>query len=224
MTADQRQLDLLNWLTQDLRLTVNSLTPASADASFRRYFRVVTPDNVFVVMDAPPEKENCQAFVESAQALASLGVHTPKIVDQDLRKGFLVLEDLGTRTYLDELQKNPDSLYSDAIDALIKIQSGQPSKNKWSPQNYDAQKLIEEMSLFSRWFVNKHLGRSIHEPSFAVWLHTQQILVKACLEQPQVWVHRDYHSRNLMVTDTCSPGVIDFQDIVVGRGNNNKLG
>lgn len=216
MTADQRQLDLLNWLTQELGHSVRDFSAASADASFRRYFRAVTNYGTFVVMDAPPEKEDSQAFIDTAQALESLGVHTPKIVAKNLDQGFIVLEDLGTRTYLDELSKNPNTLYSDAIDALIKIQSGNACKGQWSPTHYDSQKLTEEMSLFNRWFVNKHLGRSIHEPSFAVWLHTQQILAQACLEQPQVWVHRDYHSRNLMITEINSPGVIDFQDMVVG--------
>lgn len=167
-------------------------------------------------MDAPPEKEDCQPFITSALALSKLGVHTPAIIDQDLTQGFIVLEDLGNRVYLDELKHNSCTLYSQAIDALIKIQSGEIANSGDTPPHYSGAKLIEEMSLFSRWFINKHLGRSIHEPSFAVWLHTQQTLVMACLEQPQVWVHRDYHSRNLMITESNSPGVIDFQDMVVG--------
>ncbi len=216
MTTDQRQLDLLNWLTQKLGYSVSDFSVASADASFRRYFRAVTSRGTFVVMDAPPEKENCQAFVDTAQALASLGVHTPEIIAKDLSLGFILLEDLGTRTYLDELDRKPNELYSAAIDSLVKIQSGKISGSQWWPTHYDSQKLLEEMSLFERWYINEHLGRSIHEPSFAVWLHTQQFLAQACLEQPQVWVHRDYHSRNLMITEINSPGVIDFQDMVVG--------
>ncbi len=216
MTVDQRQSDILDWLNRELGYIVSDFSAASADASFRRYFRAATNHGTFVVMDAPPEKENCQAFVDSAQALESLGVHTPNIVAKDLDQGFIVLEDLGTRTYLEELKQNPNSLYSDAIDALIKIQTGKARKDKWSPMHYDSQKLTEEMSLFSQWFVNKHLGRSIDEPSLAVWLHIQEFLAQACLEQPQVWVHRDYHSRNLMITKDNSPGVIDFQDMVVG--------
>jgi len=216
MTADQRQSDLLNWLRQELRYSVSNFSAASSDASFRRYFRAVTNHGTFVVMDAPPEKENSKAFVDTAQALESLGVHTPNIVAKDLDQGFIVLEDLGTRTYLDELNQNPNSLYSDAIDALIKIQTGKTIPEQWSPTHYDSQKLSDEMSLFSQWFVNKHQGRTIDEPSLAVWLQTQEFLAKACLEQPQVWVHRDYHSRNLMITEENSPGVIDFQDMVMG--------
>lgn len=213
---DQRQNDLRQWLSQDLNYTLDSLKPASTDASFRRYFRAVSDHGTFVVMDAPPEKEDCKPFIDSALALLELGVHTPRIIAQDLVQGFIVLEDLGNRTYLDELEKNADELYSKAIDTLIKIQSGNSTKQPDFPPEYTGAKLIEEMSLFNRWFINKHLGQNIHEPSFAVWLHTQQTLAIACLEQPQVWVHRDYHSRNLMITDTNSPGVIDFQDMVIG--------
>jgi aminoglycoside/choline kinase family phosphotransferase len=214
--VDQRQNDLHYWLTKSANFRVDSLKPASADASFRRYFRAVTDRGTFVIMDAPPEKENCKPFVDSARALSALGVHTPEIILQDLKLGFLVLEDLGDRTYLDELNENSAELYSKAIDSLITIQSGAVNTDQWTPPTYSGSKLVEEMSLFMTWFVNKHLGRSIHEPSFAVWLHTQQFLAMSCLQQPQVWVHRDYHSRNLMITEKNSPGVIDFQDMVVG--------
>ena len=208
---DQRQTELLSWLSLTLKYKVDSLQPASADASFRRYFRAVTDHGTFVVMDAPPDKENCRPFVDSAKALSSLKVHSPEIIDSDLTRGFLILEDLGNRTYLDELRQNSSILYTKAIDSLIKIQSGIDVKSGYQPPFYSAAKLTEEMSLFSRWFINKHLGRSIHEPSFAVWLHTQQMLVKACMQQPQVWVHRDYHSRNLMITESNSPGLSIFK-------------
>jgi aminoglycoside/choline kinase family phosphotransferase len=214
--VDQRKTKLHYWLSQSLNYQVNSLEPASADASFRRYFRAVTDRGSFVVMDAPPEKEDCKPFISAALSLSKLGVHTPKIIAHDLLQGFIVLEDLGKRTYLDELNDNANQLYSNAIDALIRIQSGTVDDSDSTPAAYTGSKLIEEMSLFHRWYISKHLGRSIHEPSFAVWLHTQQQLAMACLEQPQVWVHRDYHSRNLMVTESNSPGVIDFQDMVVG--------
>jgi aminoglycoside/choline kinase family phosphotransferase len=214
--VDQRKTDLHNWLSHTLSYQVNSLEPASADASFRRYFRAVTDRGTFIAMDAPPDKEDCQPFIDATGWLAKLGVHTPEICAHDLTQGFILLEDLGRRTYLDELRPNADELYSKAIDALIKIQSGVADQSHPTPATYSGAKLTEEMSLFSRWYINQHLGQSIHEPSFAVWLHTQQYLVMDCLNQPQVWVHRDYHSRNLMITESNSPGVIDFQDIVVG--------
>jgi aminoglycoside/choline kinase family phosphotransferase len=214
--VDQRKTDLHNWLTQSLSYQVSSLEPASADASFRRYFRAVTDRGTFIAMDAPPDKEDCKPFIDAAVCLTALGVHTPEITAQDLNQGFILLEDLGTRTYLDELQADSDKLYSNAIDALIRIQSGKVDRSSNMPPAYSGSKLIDEMSLFSRWYISKHLGQSLHEPSFAVWLHTQQYLAMECLQQPQVWVHRDYHSRNLMITESNSPGVIDFQDMVVG--------
>jgi aminoglycoside/choline kinase family phosphotransferase len=141
----------------------------------------------------------------------------------------VLLEDFGNRTFLDELQNDTESLYSRAIDSLVKLQSGPilPGDDSWHPPAYDGKKLIAEMSLFSKWFIARHLGQTLHEPSFAVWLHTQQYLASACLEQPQVWVHRDFHSRNLMILDSFSAettvkelgtplGVIDFQDCVIG--------
>ncbi|MFT6034296.1 MAG: aminoglycoside/choline kinase family phosphotransferase [Arenicella sp.] len=213
---DQRKTDIHTWLTQSLKYQVSDLQPASADASFRRYFRAVTDRGTFVVMDAPSEQEDCKPFIDAALSLSNLGLHTPQIIAHDLLKGFIVLEDLGNRTYLDELEGNAEQLYSKAIDALIKIQSGKIDGSTGSPSAYSGSKLIDEMSLFKRWYIDKHLGRSIHEPSFAVWLYTQQQLAMACLEQPQVWVHRDFHSRNLMITESNSPGVIDFQDMVVG--------
>jgi len=214
--VDQRKNKLHQWLSQSLDYRIDRLEPASADASFRRYFRVVSDKGVFIAMDAPPEQENCQSFIDSAGALSALGVHTPDIIAKDLDEGFILLEDLGTRVYLDELRQNSESLYSDAIDALIKIQSGSLKNPNEVLPDYSGAKLIDEMSLFDRWFINRHLGKSMQEPSVAVWLHTQKILVAECINQPQVWVHRDYHSRNLMITDENSPGVIDFQDMVVG--------
>ncbi len=213
---DQRKKELSHWLRHALNYRLQSLEPASADASFRRYFRAITERGTFVVMDAPPDKEDCTSFIHSATALSELGVHTPNIIAQDLSQGFILLEDLGNRIYLDHLKQNADELYSKAIESLIKIQSGDPGDSNNFPPAYSSSKLVEEMSLFIRWFINKHLGERVHEASFAVWLHTQQMLVSVCLEQPQVWVHRDYHSRNLMITDKNSPGVIDFQDLVVG--------
>lgn len=212
---DQRLEQLKAWLTESLNYQFDSIEPASADASFRRYFRAQTGRGSIIVMDAPPEQEGTEVFIRSASALAKLGLHTPAIHAQDAENGFIVLEDLGNRVYLDELHDSANSLYSAAINALVVLQSGESSTD-FAPPAYDARKLIEEMSLFSDWFVKRHLGESIYEPSFAVWLQTQQMLALACLEQPQVWVHRDYHSRNLMITQENSPGVIDFQDMVVG--------
>ena len=203
-------------------MTISSIEPASADASFRRYFRAKTVNNkvqeTWVVMDAPPEKESITEFIDIAEQLAQTGVHTPEIRAKDIENGFLLLEDLGSRPFLDELKDNPNALYSDAISALIKIQQGSgstsPTKNKLPV--YDKTKLNEEMDLFEQWYLNKHLGLTLDAQKKQSWEECKQILIDACLEQPQVWVHRDYHSRNLMITDDNSPGVIDFQDMVTG--------
>lgn len=221
---DQRLEELKIWLSDVINEPIMSVETASADASFRRYFRATTNTASFIAMDAPPEKENSALFVDSCRALAALGVHSPTIYAENLSQGYILLEDFGNRTYLDELRGKPEALYAKALDSLIKLQLGplNASPNKWHPPRYDGPKLIEEMSLFSHWFIQHHLGDSINEPSFAVWLHTQNFLASACLEQPQVWVHRDFHSRNLMILDDTHEahfdpvGVIDFQDCVIG--------
>ena len=218
---DTRLNSIKTWLTDELRLQLSDIAPASADASFRRYFRADTSQGSFIIMDAPPEKESITEFVEIAQALANIGVHTPEIKAKDLKQGFLLLEDLGNITYLDVLRDKPNELYRDAIDSLILIQQGHNNKCKNSKSTlkipaYDAEKLEQEMDLFEHWYLNKHLNIELDESMKQVWRQTKDHLIEACLEQPQTWVHRDFHSRNLMVTKISSPGVIDFQDMVVG--------
>lgn len=226
---DHRLQELKIWLKNVVTEPIEDISVASADASFRRYFRIQTETRTLIAMDAPPEKENSALFIDSAKGLSSLGVNTPNIYAHDVSLGFVLLEDFGNRTFLDELLIDTESLYSNAINSLIRLQTGPllPQGNTWHPPVYDGRKLVEEMSLFSKWFVGRHLGQTLHEPSFAVWLHTQQHLASACLQQPQVWVHRDFHSRNLMILER-SPeatlgeepdapiGVIDFQDCVIG--------
>ena len=218
---DIRLNSIKAWLTGELKLQLSSIAPASADASFRRYFRADTPNGSFIIMDAPPEKESITEFVEIAQALANIGVHTPEIKAKDLKQGFLLLEDLGDCTYLDVLRDKPNELYRDAIDSLVLIQQGHNNKSGNNKSTlkvpaYDAEKLEQEMDLFEHWYVNKHLNLELNATMKQVWQETKGFLIQACLEQPQTWVHRDFHSRNLMVTKTSSPGVIDFQDMVLG--------
>lgn len=213
---DTRLNLLKHWLSQELKLNIESILPASADASFRRYFRVLTQTGVYIAMDAPPEKESLVMFIEADRALADLGVHVPKIHAQSLEFGFLLLEDLGIRTFLDELGDDPEQLYKTAIASLVKIQSGGAHVVSFTPPNYCASKLSQEMDLFSEWYMGQHLGIQLSAKQQSDFDQTKRFLVNACLEQPQVWVHRDYHSRNLMITEQDSPGVIDFQDIVLG--------
>ncbi len=209
----QRQQQLTNWLENELQGTQFSIAPASADASFRRYFRVTLPDRTMIVMDAPPEHENCEPFLHVAEIFAAAGVHVPRVIAQDLTQGFLLLSDLGNTTYLEALNgaTAPD-LYRDAMDALIRIQ--QSSRPDVFPA-YDATLLTREMRLFPEWYVAKHLGATLDDKQQAVLQQAFDGLNRNIQAQGQVYVHRDYHSRNLMVCDD-NPGILDFQDAVYG--------
>ncbi len=216
---DTRLESLKTWLNETLNTSNFSIERASEDASFRRYFRVTNASQTLIAMDAPPDKENSEPFVRISQALSELAVHTPAIYAHDLSQGFLLLEDLGQTDYLSALNNitahNADTanrLYSDAIKALISIQKGNPT----DAAPYSKEKLAEEMDLFPTWFLERHLNQTMSSTQSQVWRQTSARLIKVCLEQPQVWVHRDFHSRNLMVVDSNNPGVIDFQDLVVG--------
>jgi len=213
---DERLAALSAWLRQDLDMAVESLRPASSDASFRRYFRAVVGADSFIAMDAPPAHEDVLPFIKIAGLLRQAGVQAPQIHAQDIEKGFLLLCDFGNRPYLDSLNEaTVDRLYADALEALGKLQRGVDIHACGLPP-YDEALLRREMDLCPQWFLAGLLGRDIRPAERAVLAKTWQILVDSALEQPQVCVHRDYHSRNLMITDTDNPGVLDFQDAVVG--------
>ena len=211
---------LERWLASrdsEVRFT---LAPASADASFRRYFRVAferrTPATV-IVMDAPPERENCRPFVHVAQLLAAAGLNAPRILDQDLAQGFLLLTDLGTTTYLAALQSSSDEtvadrLFADAVDALIRWQLA--SRRDVLPP-YDTSLLRRELELFPDWYVARHLGVTLTPAQRAVLDRAFALIIGSNLAQPHVYVHRDYMPRNLMISDP-NPGILDFQDAVFG--------
>ncbi len=208
-----RKRQLEQWLKTVLTGEEITLTTASADASFRRYFRVHLAGKTLIAMDAPPEKESCAPFVQVAKLFAASGLHVPQVIAQDLEQGFLLLSDLGHDTYLSQLtDDNAKQLYGDATDALIKLQ--QASQSDVLPL-YDAALLMREMQLFPDWYINKHLNVSLNDAQQAVLDNTFQTLVDNILSQGQVYVHRDYHSRNLMMCDN-NPGVLDFQDAVYG--------
>ncbi len=213
---DERLAALSAWLRQDLDLEVESLRPASSDASFRRYFRAVVGADSFIAMDAPPAHEDVLPFIKIAGLLRQAGVQAPQIHAQDVGQGFLLLCDFGNRPYLDNLNEaTVDRLYADALAALGKLQRGVDIHACGLPP-YDEALLRREMDLCPQWFLAGLLGRDTRPAEQAVLAKTWQILVDSALEQPQVCVHRDYHSRNLMITDTDNPGVLDFQDAVVG--------
>ena len=213
MTEDSRLQQLRDWLQQTLQTDQYELSVASADASFRRYFRIRLNDTSMIAMDAPPEKENCQPFIHIATLLFSAGINAPEIIEQDLSQGFLLLSDLGDTQYLSVLDAgSSDQLYKDAIDALIQIQS---VKSNTLP-DYDRTLLQNEMGLFQEWFIEKHLALTLNQHQQHSLNSIMECLTESALQQPQVFVHRDYHSRNLMQTDINNPGVIDFQDAVAG--------
>jgi len=208
-----RKLQLEQWLETALAGKAFTLTTASADASFRRYFRVHLPEETLIAMDAPPEKESCEPFVEVAELFAKSGLNVPKVLAQDLVQGFLLLGDLGDDTYLSKLtEKNAKQLYGDATSALILLQ--QASQQDTLPV-YDEALLMREMQLFPDWYISKHLKVTLTDEQQAVLDHTFKTLTDNILSQGQVFVHRDYHSRNLMVCEN-NPGVLDFQDAVYG--------
>lgn len=216
---------MLNWLDNVPVLqgcNVTSPVPASSDASFRRYFRIHTQNGQktsYIIMDAPVEHEDCQPFIAVSKQLADMGLSVPEVIAQDLNQGFLLLTDLGSTTYLSVLEQaaesQVDSLYNDAISALVCLQQ----KGHNAAQNlpaYDDGLLQTEMSLFSDWLLDRHLTIGLNQIENQAWQNTQQVLVKSALNQPQVYVHRDYHSRNLMVIEQGNPGILDFQDAVKG--------
>lgn len=216
---DDRQQQLNVWLGQTLPDANFKLTTASADASFRRYFRVnlANPylgNQTLIAMDAPPPEEDCTPFVKLAKQFLDAGLNVPKVIAQDLANGFLLLSDLGNDTYLQHLSnETAQMLYGDATNALIKLQLA--SKNHDLPA-YDEALLTREMQLLPDWYVNKHLGQTFNAEQQGWLQQTFTALNKNILSQGQVTVHRDYHSRNLMVTHENTPGILDFQDAVHG--------
>ena len=209
----QRLQQLQYWLQGLFPAQEFSLAPASADASFRRYFRFGLPDCTLIAMDAPPQQENCQPFMHVAELFAAAGVNVPRGVAQDLAQGFLLLTDLGDATYLSALNdKSAGPLYRDAVGALIKIQLA--SRPDELPE-YDASLLMREMNLFPEWYVGRHIGTTLTDAQQATLQQTFDVLVANIRAQGRVYVHRDYHSRNLMICDD-NPGILDFQDAVYG--------
>ena len=243
------RLDALRTWLASLPATWNldpaSLRPASSDASFRRYFRVdrrtgdgsAAGDRSWIVMDAPPQHEDCRPFLFVADLLARQGVRAPAVLERNLEHGFLLLRDLGDTTYADAIASRPEripDLYEGAIAALVRMQ-GIPVAGTALPP-YDRDRLLAEMRLFPEWYVARHLGIDLSPAERAVLDAACERLAASALDQAQVFVHRDYHSRNLMAPDAdtgndtrtgsasdsgasppaAEPGVLDFQDAVIG--------
>jgi hypothetical protein len=223
MSSDARLDALIAWLARASPVPMRSIAPATSDASFRRYFRItldgelVTPGvpaaRTLIAMDAPPAQEDCKSYVDVALLLSAAGVHAPTIHAQDLSAGFLLISDLGTRTYRDALdQASAPALYRDAATALIAWQRA--SRESVLPR-YDEAMLARELALFPDWYVARHLGVPLSDAQRAVLDVAFRQIIDRAVAQPHVYVHRDFHSRNLMVSQP-NPGVLDFQGAVYG--------
>lgn len=218
---DSRLEQLEQWLTGLFEARDFDVTTASADASFRRYFRVTRGDQTWIAMDAPPGKEDMEPYIRIAAMLVDVGVNAPRVLERNLKDGFLLNSDLGSRTYLMELESGADAdrLYDDALAALVRIQAHGQRHAAQLPA-YDDALLRREMGLFPEWFCGRHLGLQPQGDHAAAMAEVFDALTAEALKQPRVFVHRDYHSRNLMVCDGANqganPGVLDFQDAVTG--------
>jgi hypothetical protein len=191
-----------------------TLSSASEDASFRSYQRVNCGTESWILMDAPPEKEPCDRFIAVATKLREARLSAPEIIHQDQSQGFLLLTDFGTTDYLSVLNANTEApLYADALAALLKMQTSIECNDL---PVYDEHLLLREMDLFRDWFLAELLGIELNQAQQLQWQSIKQTLVENALEQPQVFVHRDYHSRNLMKIKDRNPGILDFQDAVKG--------
>ena len=210
----ERLARLREWTQSVLPDPLLALEPASADASFRRYFRAITQAGSFVVMDAPPSHEDCRPYLHVARLFRAAGANTPEIHAENLEEGFLLLSDFGNTTYLMALDgASADRLYRDANTTLIRIQlASRPGELP----DYDRELLLRELRLFPDWYLARHLNITLSADQRAVLDAAFEAILANTLAQPRVYVHRDWHSRNLMVTDVDNPGVLDFQDAVYG--------
>jgi len=220
--ADTRLAALHAWLatlSPSLAIAADTLRPASSDASFRRYFRLDMREGTAIIMDAPPQHEDCRPFLHVAERLRQAGLKVPRILAQNLEQGFLLLSDLGTHTYYHAIQEGLDdntlqSLYRPALHALVRMQqascAGLPS--------YDTLRLSEELSVFREWYIEKHCATTLTPAEEEALASIFTLLTADNATQPTVLVHRDYHSPNLMLPHSPDeePGIIDFQDAVAG--------
>lgn len=218
---DLRLERLEQWLAGLFGARDFAITTASADASFRRYFRITRAGQSCIAMDAPPDKEDLEPYIRIANMLVEAGVNAPRVMERDLQQGFLLNTDLGNRTYLAEFDAGGDAdrLYDDAMLALVQIQANGAQHARELPE-YTAAIFRREMALFSEWFVGRHLQITLDEDESNALQKVFDTLTAEALSQPRVFVHRDYHSRNLMVGDGGrygpNPGILDFQDALLG--------
>ena len=213
MRSVDRQAELQRWIEARLNMAPVTLAPASADASFRRYFRVHSAGETLIAMDAPPEHEDCRPFVRIAKLMADAGLNVPRVIAEDIPRGFVLLTDLGTAGYLQALNdSSANELFRDATDALLRWQLA--SKPGVLPA-YDRALLTRELRLFPDWYVVRHRGITLTAAQNTALDAIFELILANNLSQPLVYVHRDFMPRNLMVCEP-NPGVLDFQDAVYG--------
>ncbi|MQR01851.1 aminoglycoside phosphotransferase family protein [Glaciimonas soli] len=215
--ADLRLQEIQQWLLSldTIPTLLPTIRPASADASFRRYFRIdVASGGTLIIMDAPQPQEDVRPFIFVADLFGKAGMSVPQILAQDVERGFLLLTDLGPTTYLEKLRNDTaDHMYLQAIDTLVKMQTH--SKPDVLPE-YDRAFLLRELHIFPEWYLGKHLNAVLTPAQSTSLQQVFDALLANNMAQPQVYVHRDYHSRNLMVLPDGSPGVLDFQGALYG--------
>ena len=214
------RLDTLHlWLSNTCQFHLLDFTPLTGDASFRRYYRIYGnfPNSIqqnYMVMDSPSPQEKIDEFVKISRILQDFGVHVPQIIHKNLQDGFLILEDFGDTLLLDQLNaQTADSLYHRAIDILVKIQSQAYPSNL---PKFDLHHMYDEMALFSTWFIGQHLQLSLSNEELELIEKSFLYIAESIASHPKVMIHRDFHSRNLMVLDKHQLGVIDFQDAMIG--------
>lgn len=211
-----RRTQLMQWLQNTCAISSFSMISMPHDASFRRYFRIVTPSTTYVLMDAPPDKENCAPFVAIAKQIRHLGLMAPEIFASDLQQGFLLLSDFGHHTYLQSLTtKNADELYGNALQALGTLQGIRNVPEHTLPF-FDAKLMWQEWVLHQEWFLEKFLKLNLDPQTKTTLDECMHQIIAAAIEQPQVFMHRDFHSANLMVLANNQCGILDFQDAFMG--------
>ena len=214
---DSRLALIHEWLSRDLGMKPERVEPASADASFRRYFRAFNNGATYIVMDAPPGKEDVRPYLKVTRLLETLGAHVPHVHQADTDRGLLLLEDLGVTHYLSRFNagEDPERLYGEALGVLADVQvRGRSAAAELPP--YDREPLAREVALMPEWFLGRHLSVGLSDVESRMIARTFEFLVVEALAQPTVFVHRDFHSRNLMVVGDRNPGIIDFQDALRG--------
>ena len=213
-TTTDRAAARLAWTRATLRDNSLTLQSASSDASFRSYWRTHHDGQSWIVMDSPPAQEDPRPWLKIGRQLAAAGLHVPAVHAQDLEQGFLLIEDLGNRLYLRELnEQNADALYGDAMHALLRMQTHMDYREL---PPFDREVLTRGLEVMPEWFLNRHLGHSPSRDEWGILEAAFELIIRNAQEQPRVFVHRDYHSRNLLVVERNNPGVIDFQGALAG--------